>query len=245
MIKEENEWFKAWFDSPYYPMLYRHRDQEEAVFFIENLVTYLDLPAGAAVLDLACGRGRHSIHLHQLGYNVTGIDLSPESIADAKLNEEEGLHFHVSDMRTFHLPLAFDAILNLFTSFGYFAHEEENVNVLRRVKAHLREDGQFILDYFNGECVKAQLKPHYLLHVDHVHFSIHKKIEGQKIIKDIEVADGDRRLKYQERVQLFSAVELTAMIEESGMRVEALFGDYSLQPYDALSSPRLIVHCAP
>jgi SAM-dependent methyltransferase len=243
MTTEDNEWFKAWFDSPYYPILYRHRDLEEAGFFIENLVAYLDLPAGAAVLDLACGRGRHSVHLHHLGFRVTGIDLSPESIAAAREFAEDGLEFQVADMRSFALDTSFNAIVNLFTSFGYFAHVDENLKVLQGVKAHLKEEGQFVLDYFNGECVKAQLQAHVETTIDGIHFSIEKKIEEGKIIKDIEVKDGVEVHRFQERVQLFTAAELTALVDQSGMQVEAMFGNYSLDVYNAHSSPRLIVHC--
>ncbi|MBC7524978.1 MAG: methyltransferase domain-containing protein, partial [Flavobacterium sp.] len=112
-------WYASWFDSPYYHILYKDRNYREAQIFMDNLTRYLNLPEKAKVLDLACGKGRHSIYLNQLGFEVTGVDLSENSILEAKKNENESLHFNVHDMRNpFHQK--FDAIFNLFTSFGYF-----------------------------------------------------------------------------------------------------------------------------
>lgn len=244
MAGQGAEWFESWFNSKYYPMLYRHRSLEEADFFVENLLTYLDLPAEAEVLDLACGRGRHSISLHRMGYKVTGIDLSAESIADAKHHETEGLHFEVGDMRHFQLNQRFDAVLNLFTSFGYFNEPSENMLVLQNVRKHLLPEGQFVLDYFNDECVRAQLVSHSELEVDGIHFSIDKHIEQNRVIKHIHVTDGDALFNFEERVQLFSADQLKSMIESAGMEVLGAFGNYNLDPYEPSTSPRLILHCA-
>jgi 2-polyprenyl-3-methyl-5-hydroxy-6-metoxy-1,4-benzoquinol methylase len=82
-----SEWFRTWFDSPYYKILYSHRSEEEAALFIDNLLSFMDLPERSRVLDLACGRGRHSVYLNEKGFNVVGIDLSNNSISDAKKHE--------------------------------------------------------------------------------------------------------------------------------------------------------------
>jgi 2-polyprenyl-3-methyl-5-hydroxy-6-metoxy-1,4-benzoquinol methylase len=97
-LKTSN-WFTSWFDSPYYHVLYKERDELEAQLFMDNIVHYLNLPEEAKILDLACGKGRHSIYLNQMGYNVTGADLSSNSIAIASLNENETLRFVEHDMR--------------------------------------------------------------------------------------------------------------------------------------------------
>ena len=125
MLKEKNTWYASWFDTPYYHILYKDRDHEEAQLFIDNLNQYLNIAEDAKVLDLACGRGRHSIYLNKLGHNVIGADLSANSINYAKQYENENLKFVVHDMRE---PFVekFDTILNLFTSFGYFPNEKDN-----------------------------------------------------------------------------------------------------------------------
>jgi len=92
-------WFKDWFNSHYYHLLYQHRDDQEALDFIEKLVAHLQPAPGSKMLDVACGKGRHSKALAEMGFDVTGIDLSDESISEAKLNESDSLHFYQHDMR--------------------------------------------------------------------------------------------------------------------------------------------------
>src|SRR5687768_10522825 len=95
----ENTWFKDWFNSPYYHQLYFKRDESEAAAFINKLIDHLQPVTGAEMLDVACGKGRHSIQLASKGFKVTGIDLSEDSIREAKEFEEPNLEFFVHDMR--------------------------------------------------------------------------------------------------------------------------------------------------
>ena len=116
----DKTWFKDWFNSPYYHNLYFKRDENEAAAFIDNLVNYLSPAPGSKMLDVACGRGRHSIQLAAKGFDVTGIDLSEDSINYALQFEKDNLHFYQHDMR---LPFRinyYDFAFNFFTSFGYF-----------------------------------------------------------------------------------------------------------------------------
>ena len=117
--KPTQNWFASWFDTPYYHILYKERNYREAQIFMDNLTHYLNLPEKAKVLDLACGKGRHAIYLNQLGFEVIGADLSENSIAEASKNSNSSLQFQVHDMRE-KFDDQFDAIFNLFTSFGYF-----------------------------------------------------------------------------------------------------------------------------
>ena len=80
----DSDWFHDWFNSPYYHLLYRHRDEQEAAAFIERLIGHLQPPPGSRMLDVACGKGRHAVQLARHGFEVTGIDLSEESIAFAQ-----------------------------------------------------------------------------------------------------------------------------------------------------------------
>ena len=149
MQKETNTWYASWFDTPYYHILYKDRDYAEAQLFIDNLNQYLNLADDAKVLDLACGRGRHSIYLNKLGHHVIGADLSQNSINYAKKYENDTLEFVVHDMRE---PFneKFDAILNLFTSFGYFPDEKDNLTTLKAIQASLTDYGLAVLDFY--EC---------------------------------------------------------------------------------------------
>ena len=155
--KSEN-WFASWFDTPYYHILYKERNYREAQIFMDNLTHYLNLPEKAKVLDLACGKGRHSIYLNQLGYEVVGADLSENSIAEANKNQNKTLHFQVHDMReTFEDK--FDAIFNLFTSFGYFENDEDNLTTLKAMKESLTEHGFAVIDFMNVNQVIGNLVP--------------------------------------------------------------------------------------
>ena len=124
--KINHHWYASWFDSPYYHILYSHRDEDEATEFIDAIGKYLNLSQGSKILDIACGKGRHSRHLNRLGYNVTGIDLSEENIKYCRKFENENLHFFKHDMRRSFRINYFEAAVNLFTSFGYFENNRDD-----------------------------------------------------------------------------------------------------------------------
>jgi SAM-dependent methyltransferase len=237
----EKEWFSTWFCSPYYPLLYNNRDESEAGAFLECLMQALHLPANAPILDLACGRGRHARFLSALGYNVTGLDISEQSIADAQLADPSNqVDFRVHDMR---LPFGdnlYLAVLNLFTSFGYFNDVADNLRVLKNIENALMPDGVFVIDYLNKPLVLKDLIPYQEMVKDNVQFRIRKTVENNVVVKTIEVEDGATPRVFQERVQLFGLDEMRSMIAHSGLAVQHIYGDYTLQPW-TVDSPRLII----
>lgn len=236
-----SEWFETWFDSPYYPLLYQHRDEKEAQDFIRVLLRHLKLPADARYFDLGCGRGRHSIFLHQLGFDVTGMDLSAESIAEAKQHEQPGLRFFTGDMRQ---PLPggpYDCILNLFTSFGYFASDEEHLTVLHQVKQALAPGGVFLMDYLNSGPLIDKLPLSATIEKGDIRFDIHKQFQNGSVVKHITVHDGARHPEFEERVRLFSPQELRSLFEQAGFSIETEWGDYAGTAFDAVASSRFIL----
>jgi cyclopropane fatty-acyl-phospholipid synthase-like methyltransferase len=237
----KNEWFKTWFDSPYYSILYKNRSDEEAALFLDNLTTKLDLPDRARVLDLACGKGRHSIYLNKKHFRVVGIDLSNNSIAHAKKYETETLHFETGDMRYFDLSLKFDAILNLFTSFGYFESLDDNLKVLSNIKGHLLKDGFFVMDYFNAYKVEEALIPHEVKELDGYKFDISKEISNGQIIKTIAFDVEGQAFSFQEKVQLLYDEAINEMLASSGFEILHTFGNYQLDSFNTKSSDRYIV----
>lgn len=237
----KNEWFKTWFDSPYYSILYKSRSDEEAASFLDNLITKLSLPDRARVLDLACGKGRHSIYLNKKQFRVVGIDLSNNSIAHAKKYETETLHFETGDMRYFDLSLKFDAILNLFTSFGYFESLDDNLKVLSNIKGHLLKDGFFVMDYFNAYKVEEALIPHEVKELDGYKFDISKEISNGQIIKTIAFDAEGQSFSFQEKVQLLYSQAINEMLASSGFEILHTFGNYQLDSFDTKTSDRYIV----
>jgi SAM-dependent methyltransferase len=237
----KKEWYRNWFDSPYYDLLYKERNQEEADMFIHNLVRHLSPPEHSIMLDLACGKGRYSIALNRMGYNVTGTDLSQRKITAAKEHENDELSFLVQDMR---MPLEtnkYDYVFNLFTSFGYFDSEEENKTVLANVYNSLKKGGIFVLDYMNGEKAAKYLLEHENCTIEGVNFSIDRYVKNNLIVKDIKIVDGTEECNFSEIITIFSEAKLKGDMQSCGFKILETFGDYQLDEFDPVNSDRLII----
>ncbi|WP_316802806.1 class I SAM-dependent methyltransferase [Pedobacter nototheniae] len=239
----QRKWFQYWFNSPYYHILYQQRNDAEAEFFIDNLTDFLNPVADSKMLDIACGKGRHSIYLNKKGFNVTGIDLSEQSIKYAKQFENEKLHFLVHDMRRLFYINYFDVALNLFTSFGYFDTEKDHVNALKTFRKSLNANGILVIDYFNTEKIIRNLNSTETKVLDQISFNIDKKVVDGKIIKKINFEDNHKTYNFEERVQAFSLEDFERMIAKAGMVIEKTFGSYALEPYNEENSDRLILIC--
>ena len=178
-------WFQKWFNTPYYHLLYNKRDYSEAEAFIANLIKELKPKEESHFLDLACGKGRHSVFLHQQGYEVTGIDLSAENIKLAQQVAGDKLHFICGDMREFYGQESFDFILNLFTSFGYFESENDNKKVCAAMAKALKPGGKVLIDFLNVNSVEQGLVPQEEFYIGDIHFAVERKIMHQKVLKTL------------------------------------------------------------
>lgn len=237
----KKEWFGEWFDSPYYHILYQHRDHTEAMRFIDKLATHLSFSPDHLILDLACGKGRHSIYLNQKGYDVVGMDLSKHSIKHACLFANDRLHFLIRDMREPLQAGPFDFVLNLFTSFGYFESSDENLMAIENIKRSLKPGGVLILDFLNPDVVINKLVPHESKEVEGIEFNINKmQSDDGFIIKNIEFEHEDIQYEYHEKIMLIKHSEFLDYFEKAGLTVEDVFGDYKLNPYDCHLSERMI-----
>lgn len=235
-----NEWFESWFDSPYYHILYQHRDEQEAQFVIDQLTSYLNIPIGSTILDLACGKGRHANYLASLGFDVAGYDLSKNNIALAKENQKGKVHFLVHDMRE-KFPEKFDAIFNLFTSFGYFDCKDDNVKTLQAIKESLTENGIAVIDFLNLNFVKENLVPSESITLDGITFSIERRIDNNFIYKKIRFEVDGKNYHFTEKVQALGLADFEEMLEKAGMYLLDVFGDYKLTKFDQQKSERLIL----
>lgn len=237
----KKEWFVEWFDSPYYHTLYKNRDEYEAKSALGNLLRALDLKPGARLLDLACGKGRHSRYLAEKGFDVTGLDISASNIDYARQFEHDRLSFYQHDMR---LPFRinyFDAVMNMFTSFGYFKNDNDHLDTLKNVRKGLKAGGLFLLDYFNSDWVKSTLKRSEVKTVDGIDFQIKKYVRGGYVYKKVEFTTGGASYLFRERVRLFTAEDFKLLLASAGMELHKIFGDYDLSAYDPQRSPRLIL----
>lgn len=239
-------WFEEWFDSPLYEKLYAYRNEEEAALLADLICR--TIPAGdyPDVLDLGCGRGRHSLTLAERGYNVTGIDLSEQAIAKAKrLARNRNLNnvtFHVQDMRH-PLDHTFDGVLNLFTTFGYFLDDEENSTVFRGVNSMLRSGGIFFMDFLNAEMVRKSLQPEDSGEYGQFTYRIRREIRDDMVFKTIRFTGGelDEPVEYTERVKLYDLDWFRSRLEENHFELLKTYGNYHGASYDPQSSPRLMM----
>jgi SAM-dependent methyltransferase len=213
------KWFQNWFNSPYYHILYNHRNDEEAEYFIDNLCAYLQPAPDARLLDIACGRGRHSVYLNKKGYDVTGIDLSFSNIRFASQFENENLHFFMHDMRYLFYINYFDIAFNLFTSFGYFDTEKEHINSLKTFNKALKKDGTLVLDYFNTEKILRNLTHQEVKHIDGIDFMISKKVNDGKIIKSISFEHKNKDFAFKEEVKAFTLADFERLLSKSGFKL--------------------------
>jgi SAM-dependent methyltransferase len=239
----EGLWFKNWFNSPYYHQLYFQRDEKEAAAFIHLLLRHLNPSIDAQMLDVACGRGRHSKILYYKGFDVTGIDISPESISFAKQYETEHLRFFQHDMRLPSWINYFDYCFNFFTSFGYFRTEREHYNAIRTIAQSLKPNGIFVMDYLNVHYAEDHLVHRFEKEIDGVNYFITKWFDETHFYKKIIVEDDQLRepLEYTEKVAKFSFGDFNDMFSFHQLQVQEVFGDYHLGAYDVRKSPRLII----
>jgi SAM-dependent methyltransferase len=234
-------WYATWFDTPYYHMLYRHRDETEARSFLTELVHTAGLTKDCSVLDLACGRGRHAITLHQLGFDVTGYDLSASSIAFAKQWEQPGLRFAVQDMLLPYAKEQFDVVMNLFTSFGYFETEEEHALAIQHMAHALKPGGRVILDFMNAQKVMDGLVPEEVVEVGEIEFHITRHADGNSIVKRISFEHLGQLYQFEERVRAFLLEDFTSFFEQAGLLTTHIWGSASGTTFDSHQSARLII----
>ena len=237
---QKMDWFESWFDTIYYHQLYQHRNEEEAKSFISNLLTLLNLAPNSKILDLACGKGRHAKILNEFGYDVLGVDLSQNSISIASKMKNEHLNFRVHDMREPIQGKKFDAVLNLFTSFGYFDKSNDNVRVCNAIAEMLNPYGILVIDFMNAEKVISNLVDSEEKKIENLSFQINRHCDGKHIFKRIRFEDKGKKFDYTERVQVLKLDDFENLLANN-FRILHTFGSFDLKPFDAFDSDRLII----
>ena len=246
----EQAWYKDWFNSPFYHKLYFERDEKEAETFISTLIDHLKPAPGSYMLDVACGRGRHSRILAEKGFCVTGIDISFDSIAFAKkfvrkdrFGENENLEFYQHDMRLPFRVNYFDYAFNFFTSFGYFKTRREHDNAIRTIASGLKPNGIFVIDYLNVHYAEDHLVYNEVKKLNGTTYEIHRWDDETHFYKKIIISDPLllHPIDFTEKVSKFSFGDFNDMLSYQGLQVQEVFGDYQLANYDVRTKPRLII----
>ncbi|MGM0507291.1 MAG: class I SAM-dependent methyltransferase [Bacteroidota bacterium] len=243
---EKKDWFEDWFDSPLYELIYADRNQGEAERLADLIRELIPPATWSHVLDLGCGRGRHSLSLARRGYDVTGLDLSEASIQIARKRAADqgvkGIRFIVGDMRE-PFPETVDAVVNLFTSFGYFETDRENEQVLRNIHGMLRPGGRVLIDFLNAIRVRTTYVPEEKGEYEGIRFTIRRYEKDQAVHKEIHFRGSEpgQTRSYKERVKLYGLPWFRDGLASAGLRLIETFGDYEGTPFEPDQSPRLIM----
>ena len=239
----EQAWYKDWFNSPFYHKLYFERDEKEADAFILKLIDHLEPLPGSYMLDVACGRGRHSRILAKKGFVVTGIDISFDSIAFAKKFENESLEFYQHDMRLPFRVNYYNYVFNFFTSFGYFKTRREHDDAIRTIANGLRSNGVFVIDYLNVHFSEDHLIYNEEKTINGTNYEIHRWHDETHFYKKMIIHDPLllHPVDFTEKVSKFSFGDFNDMLSYHGLQVQEIFGDYQLGRYDVRTKPRLII----
>ncbi len=237
-------WYTEWFDEEYV-RVYGHRDLDEArrdVAFAERV---LNLRPEDRILDLCCGNGRHLAALCEKGYRrLAGIDLSRPLLRLARQAMEGRCPRRLvaqADMRRLPFRETFDAVLNLFTSFGYFDTDGENLRVLESMASVLRPGGRYILDYLNPEYVARNLQPQTERTLGDRVIVERRWIdpERKRVNKTIAIRTPEAERHYKESVRIYTCGEMEQMLKSAGLQITATFGDFESRPISP-ESPRMI-----
>ena len=241
MPQLQKEWFDTWFDTPYYHILYSNRDESEAEVFLTNLMNHMAVPKGASILDLPCGKGRHTLFLAEKGYTLTGADLSAASISLAQSYAPEGVTFLVHDLRKPAWNEAFDYVLNLFTSFGYFETEAEDKAAFTTLSRALKKGGSLVIDFMNVTRAVNLLKEEETKVMQGIEFQLKRYVKDGYIHKEIRFEADNTPYFFTERVKALTLEDFKEFFTFAGLTLVDTFGSYQLEAYDATESDRLIM----
>jgi len=238
-------WYEDWFSSDAYDLVYEHRDLDEAERCIDLIEREVSPHPRAHILDVGCGRGRHALILARRGFDVTGLDLSEHAIQKARERAAEAgldIGFRIGDMREPVGVDVVDGVVNLFTTFGYFEDDDDNLRALRAMTEALRPGGWLVQDFLNVPYVHETLVSHDERTTDDgVTIRQDRAIEDGRINKDITIEHDGTTHRYAESVRLLTLYDLTAMYEAVGLEVEAVYGHYDGRTYTP-DTPRCILH---
>ncbi|MCR4417352.1 MAG: class I SAM-dependent methyltransferase [Ignavibacteria bacterium] len=239
MIKD---WFKHWFNSSYYFLLYQNRNEEEAKLFFDLIKRSIPLDKNWKILDFCCGFGRLSKVIAREGFKVTGVDLSEIFIKHAteeSKKENLEIEFIQCDVRNFVEDEKYHLGISFFTSFGYFSDQENELTFNNLVRSIVK-NGWVVFDYFNPDFVSKNLVENENFINDQINVEIFRKIEGDRINKVIRINSTDKVEEYIESVRIYSFEELSLLFKKNGMSIQKIFGDYSGSDFNE-DSPRIII----
>lgn len=241
------EWWEDIYNRQIYFDLYEEADAQLAEQQVQQIIALLHLPDGASTLDLCCGYGRHSIKLAQRGFKVTGVDISAKQIQHARevaAKAHAQVDFQVADARTLNFQATFDVVLNMFTSFGFFKNDNENRQVLQGVFRALKPGGKLLIDFWNREKEIRDFQPtacekiRDIIVLKEWQFDA---IAGRLNWTNTVIFPDGRRESWDHSVRAYTVAELKTLVEDAGLKFEAVYGSLAGEEYTMDSAAAIIV----
>ncbi len=245
MAKPARPWWETFFGTDYLKQY--EPNVERTSGEVDGVEAILHLRKGARILDLACGGGRHSIELARRGYRVTGYDLSEALLKEARAAARSAKvrpEFVQGDMRDLAYHGEFDAVINMFSSFGYFDSVEEERKVLAGVARALKPRGKFLMERFNRESLAYELpmqgwrvgKDGSVILQEDTFDVLRGRYDTRQLVID---RNGTR--EHLGSVRAYTLPELKELFDGAGLPIHRVLGGLDLSPYRARSR-RLILY---
>jgi len=226
-------WYKTFFGKDYLRMYAPVLPAERTTKEVDGIVSLLALPTGSNILDLCCGHGRHTIALAQRGYQLTGQDLSEVFLHEAQVQadaQQVQVRWVHSDMRTIPFEREFDAVINIFTAFGYLEDEDEDQKVLQQVHKALKPGGIFLMEtvqrdglmrHYNSQAISKY--PDGLIVLEERTFDL--LMSRNEVVMTMLTSDG-HRAEYRHSLRIYTLTELVHMLTVAGLQVKAYYGGW-------------------
>jgi SAM-dependent methyltransferase len=238
------EWWRKYFSDDYLK-LYKH-DIAESTREADAIIRMLQPEPEANILDLACGFGRHSVVLAQKGYHVTGYDLSEGFLNKARELAETlkvKIDLTQGDMREIPYENKFDAVINMFTAFGFFENEQEDLKVLKGVHRALKPGGQFLLDVINREVAVCADVPRRWIRENHA-FLLEERVfdffRSRLEMTNMLILQNGEVKQVNFSIRLYTLTEMLELFNAAGLVLIDVYGDFTGTLYNA-DSPRMIL----
>ena len=227
------------------PVLFNQQRLASTQEQVEKVEKLLQIKSPARILDLCCGRGRHSLEFSRRAYDVIGIDRTQAYLEKAKVEAEKlnlSATFVLGDMREYCAPDNFDVIINMFGSFGYFENPEDDLKVVKNMYTSLRAGGQFLIETAGKEIVARNFRERDWSEEGDLLILEERKVSQnwRRIETRWTIIQGTKKIEHQVSVRSYSAVELSTLLLDGGFPKVQVYGSLDGIEYDQMAQ-RLVV----
>jgi SAM-dependent methyltransferase len=240
-------WYETFFREPWLEGFLLQIPDEHTAKEIDFVAHVLGLGEGAHVLDLCCGIGRHSRALARLGFRVSGLDLSGQSLEIARTRTaQEGLRveFIEADMRAIPFEGELDAVVNMYSSFGFLETEGEDERVVRAIARALKPGGRFFLDMSNPLWLFRHYHPQVWAELPDgtvlLEHQVYEVRSGRALATWRLIRPDGRSDDIHFSMRAYTLPELVNMLHRSGLEPEGVWGGFDGSTY-GLDSMRLVL----